>query len=79
MPRNLVKQPKIMKKPNEDNASYAFIDILRALTDTIYEKDKSPDELNRRTPDVDFILISSSRRKGTQRHRWAQFGHNPAF
>ncbi len=59
MPRNLVKQPKIMKKLNEENACHAFIDILHAITDTIYVKDKSPDEINRRTPDVDFILISS--------------------
>jgi len=61
MPRNLVKQPKTMKKPNEENACRAFIDILPALTDTIYDvKGKPPDVLNRRTSDVDFVLISST-------------------
>ena len=51
---------KIMKKPNEQNACDTFITILKSLTDIEYGKSKSPDEINRRTPDVDFVLVSSS-------------------
>jgi hypothetical protein len=51
---------KIMKKLNELNARDAFITILKSLTDIEYVASKSPDEVNRRTPDVDFILFSSS-------------------
>src|ERR1017187_5468221 len=54
------KKPKIMKKPNEPNACNAFITILRSLTDIEYVVFESPDEVNRSTPDVDFILVSSS-------------------
>ncbi|WP_058189247.1 hypothetical protein [Terracidiphilus gabretensis] len=51
---------KIMKKPNELNARDAFITILRSLTDIEYEKSESPDEVNRSTRDVDFVLFPSS-------------------
>ena len=55
---------KIMKKLNELNARDAFITILKSLTDIEYvASTKSPDEVNRRTPDVDFILFSSSNEK----------------
>jgi hypothetical protein len=49
---------KIMKKPNEQNACEAFITILKSLTDIEYVESESPDEVNRSTPDVDFILVS---------------------
>jgi len=48
-----------MKKPNEQNACDAFIAILRSLTDMEHEESGSPDEVNRSTPDVDFVLVSS--------------------
>ena len=57
---------KIMKKPNEKgpnelNARDAFITILKSLTDIEYKAEpKSPDDINGRTPDVDFLLFSSS-------------------
>ncbi len=51
---------KIMKKPNELNARDAFITILRSLTDIGDWESESPDEVNRSTPDVDFVLSSSS-------------------
>ncbi len=60
MARNLVKKPKIMKKQNEQNACDAFIAILHVFTGIKYVKCESPDELNRRTPDIDFVLISST-------------------
>jgi hypothetical protein len=49
-----------MKKKNEQNACNAFITILKCLTDVEYVELESPDETNRRTPDVDFVLASSS-------------------
>jgi hypothetical protein len=49
-----------MKKPNEQNACDAFITILWSLTDREYVKSESPDEVNRSTPDVDFVLSSRS-------------------
>ena len=49
-----------MKKPNEQNACDAFITILKSLTDTDYAELESPDEVNRSTPDVDFVLVSGS-------------------
>jgi hypothetical protein len=51
---------KIMKKPNERNACDAFTTILKSLTDIEYVESESPDEVNRSTPDVDFVLVSSS-------------------
>jgi len=47
-----------MKKENEQNACEAFIAILYALTGVKYTERESPDELNRQTPDVDFLLES---------------------
>jgi hypothetical protein len=47
-----------MKKQNEQNACEAFIEILYNLTGTQYVNRESPDEMNRDTPDVDFILAS---------------------
>jgi len=47
-----------MKKENEQSACEAFIAILNTLTGIQYVKRESPDELNRRTPDVDFLLVS---------------------
>lgn len=49
-----------MKKQNEQNACEAFIAILNSLTGIQYVKRESPDELNRRTHDVDFLLVSIS-------------------
>lgn len=49
-----------MKKLNEKNACDAFITILKSLTDIVYVVTESPDEVNRHTPDVDFVLVSSS-------------------
>lgn len=51
---------KIMKKPNELSAHAAFITILRSLADVEDWESESPDEVNRCTPDVDFVLVSSS-------------------
>jgi hypothetical protein len=51
---------EIMKKPNELNARDAFITILRSLTDIEDWESESPDEVNRSTRDVDFLLFSSS-------------------
>jgi hypothetical protein len=51
---------KVVKKPNEQNAREAFITILGSLTGIEYKLSNSPDEVNRRTPDVDFVLTSSS-------------------
>lgn len=47
-----------MKKENEQSACEAFIAILNALTGIEYVKRESPDEINRQTPDVDFLLVS---------------------
>lgn len=47
-----------MKKENEQSACEAFIAILDTLTGIHYVKRQSPDDLNRRTPDVDFLLVS---------------------
>jgi hypothetical protein len=49
-----------MKRLNELNAREAFITILKSLTDIEYVVSGSPDEVNRRTPDIDFVLVSSS-------------------
>ena len=49
-----------MKKPNEQNACDAFITILKSLTDIEYMESEAPDEVNRCTSDVDFVLVSSS-------------------
>jgi len=49
-----------MKKENEQNACEAFIAILNILTGIQYVRRESPDELNRRTPDVDFLIVSTS-------------------
>jgi len=50
----------VKKKPNELNACASFIAILKSLTDIEYVASGSPDEVNRRSPDVDFVLVSSS-------------------
>jgi hypothetical protein len=50
---------KIMKKGNEQNARDTFITILKSLTDIEYVASSSPDEVNRSTSDVDFVLVSS--------------------
>lgn len=49
-----------MKKDNEQSACEAFIAILNTLAGIQYVKRASPDELNRRTSDVDFLLVSIS-------------------
>jgi hypothetical protein len=54
---------KIMNKPNQQNACDSFITILKSLTNIKYKVSGSPDEVNRNTPDVDFILVSSSDEK----------------
>jgi hypothetical protein len=50
---------KIMKTQNELNARDAFIIILRSLMDIEDVASSSPDEVNRSTPDVDFVLVTS--------------------
>ena len=59
IPVKIMKKPN-KKGPNELNARDAFITILKSLTDLEYVESESPDEVNRRTPDVDFLLFSSS-------------------
>ncbi len=59
IPVKIMKKPN-EKRPNEQNAREAFITILRSLTDIEYKLSNSPDEVNRRTPDVDFVLTSGS-------------------
>jgi len=49
---------KKKKSQNEQSACEAFVAILNSITGTQYEKSGSPDELNRQTPDVDFLLVS---------------------
>lgn len=49
-----------MKKQNEQNACEAFIAILNTLTGIQYIKSESPDEINRETRDVDFLITSIS-------------------
>lgn len=56
------KKPK--RRPSELDACAAFITILKSLTDMDYEVSGSPDEENRSTPDVDFVLASSSEENG---------------
>jgi hypothetical protein len=48
------------KKPNELNARDAFITILRSLTGIEDWQSESPDEINRQTCDVDFLLFSQN-------------------
>lgn len=48
------------KKPNEKDACERFIEILKCITDVDYKVTDSPDQSNRNTPDVDFVLASSS-------------------
>jgi hypothetical protein len=57
IPVKTMKKPK--KKLNELNACDTFIIILKSLTDIEYVGSGSPDEVNRCTPDVDFVLVSS--------------------
>jgi hypothetical protein len=59
IPVKIMKKPS-EKKPNELNARASFITILKSLTDIEYVPFGSPDEVNRRTKDIDFILASSS-------------------
>jgi hypothetical protein len=47
-------------KPNEQDACKHFIEILKSLTGTEYVELERPDELNRSTPDVELVLVSSS-------------------
>ena len=48
------------KKPYELNARDAFITILRSLMGIEDWESESPDEVNRSSPDVDFLLFPSS-------------------
>jgi hypothetical protein len=48
-----------MKKPNEQDACDAFITILKSVTGVEYVESESPDEVNRSTPEIDFVLVSS--------------------
>ena len=52
----------VMKKPNEENACKAFIQILKEITGVEYEKEESPDEHSGASSDVDYILISKDGR-----------------
>ncbi len=51
---------KMKKKKNEKNACNAFIRILRKIEGVEYEVADCPDERNRSTLDVDFILALES-------------------
>lgn len=51
-----------MKKPNEENACHAFIEILEKIKGVEYEKESSPDEQSGASSDVDYILISKDGR-----------------
>ncbi len=59
IPVKIMKKPN-GKKPNELNARDAFITILRSLTGIKDWKFESPDEVNRSTRDIDFLLYPSS-------------------
>jgi hypothetical protein len=59
IPVKIMKKPN-EKKPNELNARDAFITILRSLTGIEDWESESPDEVNRSTRDVDFLLFSRS-------------------
>ena len=59
IPVKIMKKPN-EKKPNELNARDAFITILRSLTGIEDWESESPDEVNRSTRDVDFLLFPSS-------------------
>src|SRR5208337_1469847 len=59
IPVKIMKKPS-EKKPNELNARDAFITILRSLTGIEDWESESPDEVNRSTRDVDFVLFPSS-------------------
>jgi hypothetical protein len=52
----------VMKKPNEENACNAFIEILKKITGVEYEIEYSPDEQNRVSSEVDYVLISKDGR-----------------
>lgn len=56
----LITNEQAMKKQNEHNACEAFITMLKALTGTKYMQSESPDEQNRETRDVDFLIVSNS-------------------
>jgi len=56
----IMKKPN-EKKPNELNARDAFITILRSLTGIEDWESESPDEVNRSTRDVDFLLFPSGK------------------
>jgi hypothetical protein len=58
IPVKIMKKPS-EKKPNELNARASFITILKSLTDIEYVASGSPDEENRCTKDIDFVLVSS--------------------
>lgn len=47
------------KKRNEENACNAFMDILKEIKGVTYKIIERPDEKNRNTQDVDFILASN--------------------
>lgn len=47
-------------RPNELDACKRFIEILKSVTGTEYVEFERPEELNRSTPDVELILVSSS-------------------
>jgi hypothetical protein len=49
---------KIMK-PNELDACERFIEIVKSLTGIEYVEFERPDEVNRSTPDVELVLVSS--------------------
>jgi hypothetical protein len=50
----------LKKEENEINACNAFIEILKKIKGVEYDIESSPDEKNRSTQDVDFILISKN-------------------
>lgn len=55
---NLSEKPGTMKKPNEQNACNAFLTILKSITGIEYVDRESPDDVNRSTPEVDWVLAS---------------------
>jgi len=54
-------KPKDMKKKNEHSAAVAFSLILSAITGEACALIESPDEQNRRTPDIDYVFGLASK------------------
>ena len=56
-------------RENEINAREAFIEILQSIKGVEYYPEERPENENRKTPDVDFVL--ATRDKNEQHHKIA--------